>query len=126
MYLGASQWVYHPKDINESDVVAGAPNTPVQSSTAEPTSVRQTHYVSAWLDYEFNGWLTGEVGYWNAISALGEDGQRANLIFSRYQDTRVYLGVNFNLDNLLKQLEGGPTEAGIVRAQNKKAPFGTF
>jgi hypothetical protein len=124
-YLGASQWAYTPKEVNESDVVAGAPSTPVQH-VASPTHVRQTHYFSVWLDYDFNSWLTGEVGYWNAISALDEDSTRANLFFSRYQDTRVYLGLNFNIDNLMKQLEGGETEAGIVRAQNTHKPMFAF
>src|SRR5205823_1566297 len=89
-YLGASQWAYTPKDVNESDVVAGAPSRPVQG-LADPTSIRQTHYFSAWLDYNFNPWLTGEVGYWNARSALSENGKYGNVFWDRYQDTRVYL-----------------------------------
>jgi hypothetical protein len=126
-YLGASQWAYTPKDINESDIVAGGNNTPVTSGQPQgPTSVRQTHYFSAWLDYNFNPWLTGEVGYWNSRSALTEAGTRGNIIWDRYQDTRVYLGVNINIDNLMKMLEGGETDAGIVRAQNTRQPIFRF
>lgn len=124
-YLGASQWAYTPKQVNESDVVAGAPNRPV-GGLSDPTSVRQTHYFSAWLDYNFNAWLTGEVGYWNSRSALNGAGQRGNIIWDRYQDTRVYLGVNVNIDNLMKALEGGEVDAGIVRAQNKHKSMWTF
>lgn len=123
MYLGASQWVYKPKEV--ANPVDG---TPVQAPNGfEPTSVRQTHYLSAWVDYNFNSWFTGEIGYWNAISALGENGQRANVIFDRYQDTRVYLGASVQLDNLVKELQGGNEgEAGIVRAKNHKVPMWTF
>jgi hypothetical protein len=126
-YLGASQWAYTPKDVNESDIVAGGNNTPVTSAQPQgPTSVRQTHYFSAWLDYNFNSWFTGEVGYWNSRSALTEAGTRGNIFWDRYQDTRVYLGMNINIDNLLKMLEGGETDAGIVRAHNTKTPMFRF
>jgi hypothetical protein len=126
-YLGASQWAYTPKEINESDVVAGGNPTPVTSGQpGGPTSVRQTHYFSAWLDYNFNSWFTAEVGYWNSRSALTEAGQRGNIFWDRYQDTRVYFGMNINIDNLLKMLEGGETDAGIVRAHNTKTPVLRF
>lgn len=126
-YLGASQWAYSPKDVNESDVIAGGNAVPVTSGQPQgPTSVRQTHYFSAWLDYNINPWLTGEVGYWNSRSALTGAGQRGNIFWDRYQDTRVYLGINVNIDNLLKALEGGDTEAGIVRAHNTKTPMFRF
>jgi len=123
MYLGASQWVYSPTPARNP-----VDGTPVQSPNGfEPTSVRQTHYVSAWLDYNFNSWFTGEVGYWNSISALGGNGQRANLVFDRYQDTRVYLGASIQIDNLVKELQGGDQgEAGVVRAKNTKTPMWTF
>jgi hypothetical protein len=123
MYLGASQWVYQPKAV--TNPIDG---TPVQSPNGfEPTSVRQTHYLSAWLDYNFNSWFTGEVGYWNAVTGLGENGQRSNLVFDRYQDTRVYLGASIQLDNLVKELQGGNQgEGGIIRAKNTKTPMWTF
>jgi hypothetical protein len=126
-YLGSSQFAYTPKDINESDVVVGGNPTPVTSGQPQgPTNVRQTHYFSAWLDYNFNPWLTGEVGYWNSRAALTEAGTRGNIIWDRYTDTRVYLGVNVNIDNLMKALEGGETDAGIVRAKNTKMPMFRF
>ena len=90
-----------------------------------PTSVRQTSYFSVWLDYQVNSWLTPEVGYWMSRAVLDEAGQRGNQFFDRYQDMRVYLGANVAIDNVMKALEGGPTEAGIVRAK-ARTPFGQF
>jgi hypothetical protein len=123
MYLGASQWVYKPTEaINPID------GTPVGSPAGfSPTSVRQTHYVSAWLDYNFNSWFTGEVGFWNAVAGINGGGERSNLLFDRYQDTRVYLGCSVQLDNLVKTVQGGEEgEAGVVRAKNGKQPMWTF
>lgn len=122
-YLGATQWAYTPKEVlNPVD------GTPVASPAGfGPTSVRQTHYFSAWLDYNFNSWFTGEVGFWNATSALNGAGGLANPIFNRYGDTRVYIGASFQLDNLVKALQGGSEgEAGVVRAKNQKQPMWTF
>lgn len=124
-YLGSAQWVYHPTTVTESQVTPGGNNVPV-IGVEDRASVRQAHYFSAWLDYNFNPWLTAEVGYWNSTPALNENGKYANPFWNRYADTRVYLGVNINIDNLMKQLEGGPAEAGIVRAQNNKKPMWTF
>ncbi|MDB4945762.1 MAG: hypothetical protein JWP97_5296 [Labilithrix sp.] len=116
-YLGASQWAYQGKEIQVN-------GSPVKSPEGfAPQNVRQTSYFSAWLDYEANTWLTAEVGYWLSRSILSADSTVGNPFFDRYQDMRVYIGANFNIDNILKQLEGGPTEAGIVRAQNKKPVF---
>jgi hypothetical protein len=92
----------------------------------EPTHIRQRSYFSGWLDYNANSWLTAEVGYWLDRTTLGEDGTRGNPFYDRYQDMRVYLGASFNIDNIMKQLEGGPTEAGIVRAKNHNGPIGQF
>jgi hypothetical protein len=92
----------------------------------EPTHIRQRSYFSAWLDYNANAWFTAEVGYWLDRTTLAEDGTRGNPFFDRYQDMRVYLGANFNIDNIMKQLEGGPTEGGIVRAKNTRTPIGQF
>ena len=126
-YLGASQWVYSPKEVTVGEFAGNGDQTLVTSGQAQgPMSVRQTHYFSAWLDYNINTWLTGEVGYWNSRSALTESGQRGNIFWDRYQDTRVYLGVNINIDNLMKMLEGGETDAGIVRAQNTRTPVLKF
>lgn len=123
MYLGASQWTYTPKEV--SNPVDG---TPVQSAPGfEPTAVRQTHYVSAWLDYNFNSWFTGEVGFWNSASAIDNRGQRSAVLFDRYQDTRVYFGASIQLDNLVRTLQGDDDgEAGVVRAKSDKQPMFTF
>ena len=119
-YIGSSSWAYHP-------TVA---QNPIDNRTIDvnpdATNFRQTHYLSAWLDYNFASWITGEIGYWNAVSGVGGDGQRSNVIFERYQDTRVYLGASLQLDNLVKALQGtGEGSAGVVRAQ-AKPPMFTF
>jgi len=122
MYLGANSWVYHPTNaINPVD------GQPIPAAADRPSS-RQTHYVSAWLDYNFNSWITAEVGYWNSVNALNEGGQRSNVIFDRRSgDTRVYLGASIQLDNLVKELQGGSEgDGGIVRAKSQKVPFFTF
>ncbi|MDF2692216.1 MAG: hypothetical protein K0S65_599 [Labilithrix sp.] len=121
MYLGGSQWVYQPREVSYNGVPVGRPEG------FEPTSVRQTHYFSAWLDYNFNSWLTGEIGYWNSQSALTGAAQRSNVVFNRYGDSRVYLGASIQLDNLVKAIQGGEHgEAGVVRAKNNKQPMWTF
>lgn len=119
-YLGASQWAYTGSDVQVNGRTVTSP------TGFAPTNVRQTSYFSAWLDYEANSWFTAEVGYWLSRSALNEDASRGNPFFDRYQDQRVYLGFNFNIDNIMKQLEGGTVEAGIVRAQNTKKPMWNF
>ena len=116
-YLGSSQWAYHPKDV--ANPVTGQPLTSPQGFA--PTNVRQLSYFSAWLDYDVNSWLTAEVGYSLTRAALSGDGQRGNPIWDPNQDQRVFVGANINIDNIMKHLEGGPTDAGIVRAQNKKS-----
>lgn len=122
-YLGATQWAYTPTEVKNP-----VDGTPVgRPAGFEPTSVRQTHYFSMWLDYNFNSWITGEVGVWNSTSALNEAGRYANPFFNQYADTRVYLGASIQLDNLVKELQGGSQgEAGIIRAKNKKQPMWTF
>jgi hypothetical protein len=123
MYLGASQWAYHPPAaMNPVD------GTPITSPVGfGPTNVRQTHYFSVWLDYNFNSWFTGEVGFWNSVQALDNNGQRSNILFDRYQDTRVYLGFSIQLDNLASTISGETGgEAGVVRAKNQHSPMWTF
>lgn len=119
-YIGGSSWAYHPTAaVNPIDGKA----MPVND---DATNYRQSHYLSAWVDYNFTSWITGEVGYWNAVAGIGPDGQRSNLIFDRYQDTRVYLGASIQLDNLVKSLQGTQEgNAGIVRAKNTKTPMFT-
>lgn len=122
-YLGGSQWAYSPKEaINPVD------GRPVGHPEGfEPTTVRQTHYFSAWLDYNINSWVTAEVGYIHMTNAITGGGERANPIFSRYGDSRVYLGASFQLDNLVKAIQGADHgEAGVVRAKNTKQPMWTF
>jgi hypothetical protein len=122
-YLGATQWAYRPTEA--ANPVDGRPIE--RPAGFEPTSVRQTHYFSAWLDYNFNSWFTGEVGFWNSVQGLDASGQRSNLFFDRYQDTRVYLGCSIQLDNLVRTLQGGEEgEGGVVRAKNKRSPIAFF
>ena len=122
-YLGASQWAYHPTEVKNP-----VDGTPIGSPDGfEPTTVRQSHYFSAWLDYNFNSWLTGEVGYWNRISTVSDAGKRTNPLWNQYGDMRVYLGASIQLDNLVKAVQGGDHgEAGVVRAKNTKQPMWNF
>jgi hypothetical protein len=123
-YLGSSQWVYAPSEVNNP--VDGRPLQPGPGAE-NPSRTRQTHYFSVWLDYTFNSWFTGEVGYWNSRSALNGAGNYGNPFFDRYTDMRVYLGASIQLDNLVKTLQGGGAEeAGIVRAKNTKQPMWNF
>ena len=104
-----------------STPVDGTPIT--ETSGFDRTNLRQTHYLSVWLDYNLTPWITGEVGYWNSVSGIGPDGQQSNILFDRYQDNRVYLGASFQLDNLVKALQGGEEGAGgVVRAQIRSLP----
>lgn len=127
-YLGATQWVYHP---NSDANVAIAPGQEVQvgssAANGSRSSVRQIHYFSAWLDYELNSWLTPEVGYFMSASALSESGTYVNPFFDRYQDTRVYLGANVNIDALVEQITTNKkAEPGIIRTKNNHSPIMRF
>jgi hypothetical protein len=121
-YRGTSQWSYHGS--NATNPVDGT--TITATPGFGPTHLRQRSYFSAWLDYNANAWFTAELGYWLDRTTLGEDGTRGNIFFDKNQDMRVYLGASFNIDNIMKQLEGGPTEAGIVRAKNTHSPIWHF
>ncbi|MBS2013814.1 MAG: hypothetical protein JST00_13070 [Deltaproteobacteria bacterium] len=127
MYRGTSQWAYRPtKSVNET-VSSGNTQVPIsQVQGFEATNVRQLSYFSFWLDYNANSFFTAEVGYWMSRNLLDDDGQVGNPFFNRYKDMRVYLGLSLNVDNLMKTLEGGAGEAGIVRAKNNRGPAVTF
>ncbi len=119
LYLGASQWVYHPKD--DADVqIAGGQTVQATSAQGDRSSVRQTSYFAATFDYEFVPWLIGEVGYSAARSPsiLGEDGKYANQFWGDYADMRVFLGVTFDPDEFAQAF--GKKETGAVKAQNTK------
>lgn len=122
-YMGSSQWAYRGKqDATTPDGYAIA-----SPQGFDAKNLRQSHYFSAWVDYEFNTWLTGEVGYYMSRSALREDGTYGNPFFDRYQDMRVYLGANIAVDNLVEEIRGaGEGKAGIPRAQNSHKSMWTF
>ncbi len=123
-FLGSSQWTYSGRD---DLTFQGRPVPTVESTTGQaPNAVRQTSFFMTWLDYEANSWLTAEVGYFMSRSALTEGGRYGNPFFDRYNDMRVYLGANFNIDNIMKTLEGEGGEGGVVRAQNTKRPMFAF
>lgn len=125
MYLGSNQWAYTGNNIPNN--TGGGTGFITAPEGFNSTSFRQLHYFSAWLDYEFNGWLTAEIGYYMSRAALGADGKYGNPFFDRYQDMRVYLGMNITVDNLIQVITGGGHgEAGIVRAQNNRRPLWTF
>ncbi|NOU31479.1 MAG: hypothetical protein HOO96_26570 [Polyangiaceae bacterium] len=87
------------------------------------SSVRNDTYVAAWLDYHATDWLTPEIGYQMARRLIADDGKIGNPIFSQYQDMRVYIGANIQLDSLYKSIAGSKGEGGIVRAKNKVNPI---
>jgi hypothetical protein len=126
--LGTHQWAYDSRDVSVREATTGANGVPeVQSDqsilrTADRTTFRQALYFSAWLDYEANSWLTAEVGYFMFRPILNADATVGNPFFDRYQDTRVYLGANFNIDNMVKKFIEGEreAEAGVIRAKNTR------
>jgi hypothetical protein len=118
-YLGSSQWVYHPADA-QVPIAGGQTVSASAPADFSRSSVRQTSYFSAWLDYEVNSWLTPEIGYSLSRTILTEDAQYGNPFWDRYQDTRVFLGANVNVDALIDKMAGGATDqSGILRAKNK-------
>ncbi len=123
-YLGSSQFAYSGRDdyTYQGQPIRGPEGYGQQS----PNAVRQSSYFSAWLDYSANNWLTAEVGYWLSRATLTEGGKYGNPFFDRYNDMRVYIGANFNIDNIMKTLEGENGEAGVVRAKSKKQPMFWF
>jgi len=114
-FLSSSQWVYNFKD------VAGV------QRLGDATSVRQTFYLAAWLDYNFNSWFTGEVGYQIFRNVLNGDGTYGNPLYDAYAgDMRVYLGINIGIDKLYQAISGTSEGGGVVRAKNDKKPLMTF
>jgi hypothetical protein len=86
--------------------------------------VRQSVYFSMWLDYNANSWFTGEIGYFMFRNVLSQDGRYGNPFFDRYQDARLYLGFNINIDTFVKEIveKDESDEAGIIRARNQFGP----
>ncbi len=116
-YLGSSGWAYQGSVPTRDGQV-------VQSAEGfNPTALRQKHYFQFALDYEVTPWLTPEIGYWVDKNAISEDGTRGSIFYDKYQDMRLFLGVNINVDNILKVMEGKPAEPGVVRAQKKRPMF---
>jgi hypothetical protein len=90
------------------------------SATAQGTpGVRNLGYFAAALDYSLNDWFTPEVGYQMSRALLSDDGTYGNPIFSNYQDARIYIGANIQLDSLYKSVAGAGGSAGVVRAKNR-------
>jgi hypothetical protein len=104
--------------------VRGASGELIGSSTQQGSpNVRTNGFFSFWLDYHANDWLTPEVGYQMFRPTFDADGKFGNPIFSGYQDWRVYLGANVQLDSLYKSLAGAGGESGVVRAKNNRGPI---
>jgi hypothetical protein len=110
--LGTHQFAYAPRSI------AGLPDASNRSN------VRQNTYFGAWLDYNANTWLTAEVGYFMFRNVLSADGRYGNPFFDRYQDARLYVGFNLNIDNFVKEIveKDEADDAGVVRAKNRFGP----
>jgi hypothetical protein len=124
-FLGSSQWTYTGRDdlSFQGRPIVSAERAGLQA----PSAVRQTSFFMAWVDHHTSSWLTTEVGYFMSRSILSEAGTYANPFFDRYNDMRLYLGFNVNLDSLMQTLEGEGGEGGVVRAKNtKKQPMFAF
>lgn len=104
--LGSHQFAYTFQDL------------PGVQRLGDRNNVRQSIYIAAALDYLATSWLTAEIGYSMSRSVLNEDSTYGNPVFDRNQDTRVYAGLFFNLDNIAKELEGGGGEGGQIRSRN--------
>ena len=114
-FLSSSQWVYGFKDV------------PGVQRLGDATTTRQTFYLAAWIDYNFNSWFTGEVGYQIFRNVLNGDGKYGNPFYDAYAgDMRVYLGFNLGLDKLYEAISGQSDTGGVVRAKNEKKPMMTF
>jgi hypothetical protein len=112
LFSMSHQWAYTFQDL------------PGVQRLDDPTHVRQSAYFSAWLDYNANQWLTAELGYFMQRNILSEDGTYGNPIFDRYQDTRVYFGMNVNVDAFVELViqKEKTDEGGVVRAKNNLGP----
>jgi hypothetical protein len=109
--LIANQWAY---TFSKRPGVS----TPQEVGAQPPTNFRQSTFFSFWLDYHFNSWLTGEVGYQMFRNILKGNGSIGNPFFDPDQDMRVYLAVNIGLDKLYQAISGEGGEGGVVRAKN--------
>ncbi len=86
-------------------------------------SFRQSAYFNVGLDWDFNGWLTGELGYQMYRTILTGESTIGNPFFDPYQDMRVYLGVNIALDSLYEAIQGKKEDEGILRTKNEHRPY---
>ncbi len=99
---------------------------PGVSRIDNPSSVRQSVYFAAFVDYNINSWLTGEVGYQLSRNILNADSTYGNPFYDPNQDMRLYLGVNVGLDKLYEAVRGKSAKAGIVRVKNDTSPVVRF
>lgn len=84
------------------------------------TNFRQSAYFNVGLDWDFNGWLTGEIGYQMYRTILTGESTIGNPFFDPYQDMRVYFGVNIALDSLYEAIQGKKEDEGILRTKNEQ------
>jgi hypothetical protein len=85
-------------------------------SVEDPNRVRVSTSFSAWIDYTPLPWLTAELGYSFSRLLLNENSEWGNVIWDKYQDGTLYLGMNFGLDTLYKTITGeADDEGGVVR-----------
>jgi hypothetical protein len=121
-FLGASQWVYHPKDTDVA--IAGGQKVPVEGQPGgDRSSIRQSGYFSASLDYEVTPWFSPEIGYSLYRNILAEDGTYGNPLFDPYQDMRVFVGATIDPDEMIRSLKGQPRETKAAKAEAKSPVF---
>lgn len=73
---------------------------------ADRTSFQQSTYFNLALDWSPTKWLAVEGGYYMFRNLIGEDGKLHNPFFDDMQDMRLYLAVNFTLDQLYLAVSG--------------------
>jgi hypothetical protein len=95
-------------------------------SGGQGTAVRLNTFFNVWVDADVTSWLTLEIGYQMFRNLVTASGAYGNPFWDRYQDMRVYLGVNVGLDRLAMTLRGTKGEPGVVRASPESRFFGSF
>lgn len=112
LYYLFNQWTYQFQ-----------PEAGVEPEPNGNTNFRQSSYFNFGLDWDFNGWLTGELGYQMYRTILTGESTIGNPFWDPYQDMRVYLGVNVALDALYEAILGKKEDEGILRTKSEHRPF---
>lgn len=92
------------------------------SAIANPSTVRDSEFFLFSMEYTPNNWLGIEAGYFMTRSFLNGAGQIGNPIWDPYQDSRVYMGLNFTLDRLFEAVTGTGSHATTTASTPPTTP----